>query len=319
MPSIPFLKTLGVASVLVLPALLHLVHAATTDIANVPLFTSSATSVKSNILFILDNSGSMGWDYLPDDVPRSGGGNKATYGALAAQCNGVQYNSALSYLRPVDAVGTPYPNASFTAAKDDGFLSNSGTVNLTNRYYYDYTPSAAASQPAMSYTYTAKGLDTTSVFYAQCNSAEGSAPGSAVFTKVIMSALSPQQQNYANWYSYYRTRMLMMKSSVGLAFAPVDAKYRIGYNTISNASASGANFLDVRDFDATQKLSFYTKLYAATPGNSTPLRGAVSHAGQYFAHKAPGQTADPVQYSCQKNFTILSTDGYWNTGDETSS
>ncbi len=24
---------------------------------------------------------------------------------------------------------------------------------------------------------------------------------------------------------------------------------------------------------------------------------------------------DPIQYSCQKNFTLLSTDGYWNGND----
>ena len=63
----------------------------------------------------------------------------------------------------------------------------------------------------------------------------------------------------------------------------------------------------------------------------TPARGAATSTylasspdveaitGQYFANKAPSQTVDPVQYSCQKNFTILSTDGYWNTGNETSS
>ena len=28
---------------------------------------------------------------------------------------------------------------------------------------------------------------------------------------------------------------------------------------------------------------------------------------------------DPVEYSCQKNFTILATDGQWNTGDESTS
>ena len=38
------------------------------------------------------------------------------------------------------------------------------------------------------------------------------------------------------------------------------------------------------------------------------------------AGKAPGQTSsnDPVQYSCQRNYAVLSTDGYWNTGSETS-
>jgi hypothetical protein len=29
-----------------------------------------------------------------------------------------------------------------------------------------------------------------------------------------------------------------------------------------------------------------------------------------------GMPEDPVQYSCQQNFTILTTDGYWNDQDE---
>src|ERR1017187_5897159 len=129
MPSKQIFKNLSAMAALILLSQLQLVHAAITDLANVPLFTSSATSVKSNILFILDNSGSMGWDYLPDDVPGSNG-NKSSYGSLAAQCNGVQYNSAINYLLPVNSLGTPYPNASFTAAKNDGFSAAGGTVDL---------------------------------------------------------------------------------------------------------------------------------------------------------------------------------------------
>ena len=40
--------------------------------------------------------------------------------------------------------------------------------------------------------------------------------------------------------------------------------------------------------------------------------------GRYFANKAPGQTVDPMQYSCQRNYAILSTDGYWNANTESS-
>ena len=39
--------------------------AASTDLASSPLETSTATLVKPNILFILDDSGSMSYPYLP--------------------------------------------------------------------------------------------------------------------------------------------------------------------------------------------------------------------------------------------------------------
>ncbi len=136
---------------------------------------------------------------------------------------------------------------------------------------------------------------------------------------MAVGSSSSESQNYANWWTYYRTRMNMMTTSMTLAFKSVDSRYRVGYSTISTFSAAeGTNFLSIRDFDATQKQKFYARLAAASPGGNTPLRGALSKAGQYFAKKANGQIAadDPMQYSCQRNFTILSTDGYWNTGLE---
>ncbi|HET8695375.1 MAG TPA: PilC/PilY family type IV pilus protein, partial [Aquabacterium sp.] len=75
---------------------------------------------------------------------------------------------------------------------------------------------------------------------------------------------------------------------------------------------------DVKDFDATQKSNVFSSLYTVAPSSWTPLRGALSKAGRYYANKAPGQTYDPVQYSCQRNYALLSTDGYWNTNDESS-
>src|SRR5512139_2744702 len=41
---------------------------ASTDISNVPLSSSSNALVKPNLLFTLDSSGSMDWDYMGDNV-----------------------------------------------------------------------------------------------------------------------------------------------------------------------------------------------------------------------------------------------------------
>ena len=72
------------------------------------------------------------------------------------------------------------------------------------------------------------------------------------------------------------------------------------------------------DFDATQKSLFFDRLYSTAGQNYTPLRGALSKVGRYYGNRYTGQT-DPVQYSCQRNYTLLSTDGYWNTNAETGS
>lgn len=295
---------LGLALQALVPA-----HAAETDIANAPLFTSSVNSVKSNIMFIFDDSGSMGWDYLPDSLPSWDRYARNTY-----QCNGVAYNPNITYTVPLKADGTDHDAMTLALARSNGFSTSTKAAIPDNwLYYYRYT----GSQRALSYTYSGSNFITTTDFYKECNSTIGSTPGSAVFVMVdISTASAAQQVNYANWYSYYRNRLLTMKSSVGLAFAAVDSKYRVGFNLISNQSASGSKFLDVKDFDATQKTDFYTQLYSVAANGYTPLRAALSRAGQYYANKSPNQSSDPVQYSCQKNFTILSTDGYWNGNEE---
>lgn len=292
-------------------------HAGQTDLANAPLFTSSSSNVKSNIMFIFDNSGSMAWDYLPDDANF----DSDRYGLKSYQCNGVAFNPAITYKVPVNADGTSFPQSSFNAAKVDGFsATSSSTTNLStssSAYYYKYS----GSQKPLAYAYSSSSnLDKTTNFFKECVSKVDDAPGKSVFSKIIVKdQTAAEKQNYANWYSYYRTRVLMMKSSVGLAFDSIDSKYRVGFNVIANETASGTNFLDISDFDSTQKTLFYSKLYAVDPDSWTPLRGALSRAGQYYANKARSQTKDPVQYSCQKNFSILSTDGYWNTNAEKTS
>jgi type IV pilus assembly protein PilY1 len=127
-------------------------------------------------------------------------------------------------------------------------------------------------------------------------------------------------QNFANWFSYYRTRISMTKSSLGRVFAGLDTKFRVGFNAINNANTNnqtagldGPFWQNIRTFDATQKLAWFNTLYAIYPGNSTPLLNQTIKIGEYFKGKL-ANTVDPVQFSCQSNYHILSTDGFWNDG-----
>jgi type IV pilus assembly protein PilY1 len=138
-----------------------------------------------------------------------------------------------------------------------------------------------------------------------------SVAGLTFTTDVFPDNTPAKLTNFANWYSYYRTRMLMMKTATGRAFSGlVDTDYRVGLMKIS-ASSTPTVPLDL--FTGTHRSDWYTALYNTNTSGSTPLRTALSDAGKYYAHKLAG--ADPVQYSCQQNFSILSTDGYWNQGD----
>jgi type IV pilus assembly protein PilY1 len=129
-----------------------------------------------------------------------------------------------------------------------------------------------------------------------------------------------EMTNFANWYAYYRTRMQMMKSAAGRAFIPIDDTYRVGFITINPQSpVSSSRYLKINAFDATHKGSWYTKFYQQGPSGGTPLREALSRIGRLYAGKFDGinngipAADDPMQVSCQPNFAILSTDGYWTT------
>ena len=202
---------LAAAFAVIMPA----AHAALTDIANVPLASSSTTVVKPNILFTLDDSGSMGWGYMPDGIrdryDRTGYKNHL--------CNTIYYNPNVTYVPPKNADGTDFANASFTAARYDGFNSGSSTVNLSTsfRAYDDnlnWNSGNETQQPAYYYVWSGTGSPdpgSTSNTTGCWPSSSTSFPHSTGnWTKRQVTSTSgpgntDERQNFANWYSFYRT------------------------------------------------------------------------------------------------------------------
>ena len=279
--------------------------AAAADVSNAPIAFQSAAAVRHNMMFIMDDSGSMRHDYLPDDANV----DKKCFGYFG--WNKIFYNPATTYVAPIKADGTFYADAVWPNAYSDGFAAT-GLTNLTSNAAGPFNKGSAQFFYT---TWSGTGVPTT------CTNNQYTA---------VTTIPAAQQKNYANWYSYYRTRALAMKSAVGRVFANLDAsRFRVGFMALhSNANYTDDDlFLNIRDFDQAtpnnQRSDFYARLYGtATPsGNSTPLRPALEKAGRIFAGvRMNGANlpsgSDPVQYSCQRNYTILSTDGYWNVDDE---
>jgi type IV pilus assembly protein PilY1 len=108
-------------------------------------------------------------------------------------------------------------------------------------------------------------------------------------------------QNFANWYSYYRIRMSLMKTATGRAFRTIDDRYRVGFITINPTSSTGSTtiltkaisptdvrYLPIATFNAAQKLDFYEALYSQDSHGNTPLRRALSRVGRHYAGKTDG-------------------------------
>ena len=302
--------------------------ATTACLANQPVMSTSV--VKPNLMFILDNSGSMDWDYMPDSATTTDARRK-NY-----QYNTVYYNPNFNYtaarpLYPDTVTGAILTAASqsFTSAQCDPYVNTAGVVGCANY---------GATTVNLSTSFRAHGSDTARPAY-YCRYDGGSGKGASPcarsgYVRVDVSATScavngdvtscptgaDERENFANWFSYFRTRILMMKSGMSSAFAPLDDSMRVGFYTINNPTAGVANngaARNILDFSGgatgTPKGDWFAALFRMRPASGTPLQQALDRVGRYYSGlSATGLSGDPIQYSCQKNFAILSTDGGWN-------
>lgn len=334
-------------------------HAANTLIADAPL--ASISVVQPNIMFTLDNSGSMAWQSITG-ADATGQYSNTNRGFYSDDYNGLYYDPNVNYLPGVTADGTSMaisvPNPP-TAAVNDPYRAPTGSKTDVTGLCYTKNDTPAQTLPVAtncSATKTATykyGPFAKYAYYYVWNGSGSKTVAASYPTRVdIMSSIATYSrtaatrpdcvtnapvgglvnctyaeeiQNFAYWYSYYRSRILMTKTAIGRAFLVVDPiaapantpKTRVGFNTISNGGASNpdvtddAYWLTIRDFDTAQKTSWYSKLYAINPLSSTPLRTAMVKIGELYRGKLSGAT-DPVQYSCQPNIHIMATDGFWN-------
>ena len=219
-------------------------------------------------------------------------------------------------------------NSSVSGYTDMYVVNTDYWGNVTGVTFTLWTDKAAAASVTPAVTTTCGSVTRTS--FPANTTTTFSGPGIGKFTAMNMTAASSDQQNYANWYSYYRVRISMAKSAIASAFKdvrgtpvsyavdPTDGDYfhaRIGYDSLHrNDGATG--ILSIANFDSgtgsnQQKKAFFDRLYAAQASGNTPLRTALQAAGVMYQDTSGSA---PIQYKCQRSYTILETDGYWNTG-----
>lgn len=149
-----------------------------------------------------------------------------------------------------------------------------------------------------------------------------------------------ERQNFANWFTYYRTRNLLARGSVVEAFASIpvfDATvstsknpFRVGWGRINDSTTTSIDGVNtkviqagVRDFTASTKTNLFNWLYELPANGGTPLPGAMRAVGEYYSR---GDNAGPwtdipgtvntintsADKTCRRAYQIMVTDGYWN-------
>lgn len=316
-------------------------QAAPGSIAQSPLFLASA--VQSNIFLIVDDSGSMNWevlltrgaelahpgdsdnvsglDYGPDDSTERrrlcAGYNALAYNPNRTYTPWVGMDSANNVYRDQGGTSTATADTVWPNAEQNPYNSGGSTSNLSSHFYFVWNDSNADGVYQNGECPTPSGVDTV----AECR-----ALGTSVCQPVTdLSAAG--RINYANWYSYYRKREYVAKRAMSEIISESTA--RIGLATLWNNNNVRTPIRDVDDITTpvnptaqTNKNTLLRNLFRVDSNNGTPLRTALQNAGTYYESGLASWGADwsssPILPeaqggACQQNFTILMSDGYWNS------
>lgn len=344
------------------------VNAAIT-LPNDPLTTD--TRVAPNILFVLDDSGSMAFDAMPSNSIGSGWSNRSYIN------NSVYYDPRRTYTPWLNADGSQMTGGtSYDAVYGDFNLASGGTIDLGNgSSCRRYNRNDDATSGVMSGNNGTQVCGGTQTFYVPIDLTATTANQNQVYRyqihtdgRIVRSQLgtrtrgennrdcgngnndwgsctyatptgrseAAEKANYATWFSYHRTRMKAAKAGAGEAFTKVGVNVRVGFRTIwgRNGSSTNDNWptqnvpIPVNNnsglFDNpngpdganNNRTRWYQRLYGAIGYSGTPLHDALHNAGVYFSSNASngpyGPEAAVNQFSCRQNFSILTTDGYWN-------
>jgi len=253
------------------------------------------TSPPTNIVMMMDDSGSMQWAFVPDAYGACTGTRRFNAGVDPNHSgfNALAYDPNIAYAPPVIITGSGVQqlSTSFTAALIDGFNPGGGTIDLSSGYqptaasapgqtnqqfsphpsqdlvaiFAPNTPPAGASAGGVTgtcgqaysgtgggggnqfgpatYTNTATGAPAYYYVYvptlASCTS---STNDDNCYQYVRVSSTSgpgktDERQNFANWYSFYRTRHLMIASAAASAMAdPAFTQARVTWRALNSCT-----------------------------------------------------------------------------------
>lgn len=292
-----------------------------------PLFIG--TSAQPNILFLIDDSGSMNWSW----VLNAGAFSRAVNAHRLSDddhCPGYNAmwfdpNKIASYVpwAGQDSNGNVYVNRTLSTASD-----NPHDADVAANFITQTSPGYGSSQ---NHDYG---------YYVPWNDADEDGEydnGECDWDNPINVEDMPTQalrDGFANWYTYYRTREYISKRALSEIIS--DSTARVGLATLHNNGNVGTvvknidNFTTSSDRSTNQinKNALMEHLFESSSFGGTPLRTTLEEAGKYFDQNQTtpsglfGQSgvASPIlslseNGECQQNFAVVMSDGAWNGGN----
>ncbi|MFN6993470.1 MAG: pilus assembly protein [Aquincola tertiaricarbonis] len=354
-----------------------------TDVAKRPL--KADLNVKPNVMFGMDDSGSMDWEILIsayNGILNWNLGNKTYWssGAFLAKgdyymsylfpngtgigakqfyddeslgravppspqfavmrssaFNPLYYNPAITYepWKPAyhDGALKTYANASPTAAKSHPALAASVTMDLTAdqtaTIYYrtgmlrpngtvgnNSANVATTYYPATYWVVDPSCPDNTPAWNAvtDWNASCVKAPDDRMLRKVEIkranyaddASHAAALQNFANWWSYYRKRKLMLAGAMGSVLDNLTGM-RVGVMAFNRRSGNVSMYDSDATDDAANRRRVAGSFYTNPADSGTPTATALKYIGEQYK-----TSPNAIQYSCQRNNAFVVTDGFAN-------
>lgn len=138
------------------------------------------------------------------------------------------------------------------------------------------------------------------------------------------------RENFAIWYSFYKTRALATLSAASMAFYNLRSDVRLTWQNLATCSfkelsSSERNSLSscstrgLQAYSKAHKGAFYTWLRSIYFNTGTPTPNAMKRAGELLKKSEPwqnnpGGSGNTTQntYECRPSYHIMMTDGMWN-------
>lgn len=122
-----------------------------------------------------------------------------------------------------------------------------------------------------------------------------------------------EMQNFANWFQYYRKREYVAKAAVAAVLEDVN-DLRVGYETLNKRAEVDVALMNNLISEGNKKI-LMDAAFGVNSSSGTPLRDALERAGDLYACDISGRDCPVLPApdgTCQQNFTLLFSDGYWN-------
>lgn len=319
-----------------------------TDLLATPPELTAA--VAPNLMLTFDDSGSMGFDYMPDQMPyrptNVGWANPYRCAGVidpnvtdeadprSRSMNGVYFNPNNAYDPPIegDVTDSPsmpaqvwptalrngiahYRNSNPNTGLGSTNVSTASFCGNTGAGYYRYKSTA----PALVLDADRKITNWGDLYTA--NNWEWISLTSGTPALPPGVTLAQARQRFVNWYTFYRTRQYAAISAVSHAYRTFGPEVRVAWQNI-NSNHIGSS-TEIRPFE-NQPTSggvrdrFYDWLFNIPASGGTPNRSALLRTGTFF-QRSSGTWTNPYWDSelnkelvCRQNFHIQMTDGLWN-------